>query len=83
MHVDATVVVQEAELPELIHDEADAGARGANHLGEHVLTDLRNERVHLAFFLEMCHEQQHPSQPLLAGIEQVIHQVLLDPKAPR
>jgi hypothetical protein len=32
VHPEATVVVvQKAELPELIHEETDAGARGANH----------------------------------------------------
>ena len=83
VHVDTTIIFQEAQLPELIHEETDAGACSADHLVEHVLIDLRNERVRLAFFPEMGHEQQHPRQPPLAGIEQVIHQVLLDPKAPR
>jgi hypothetical protein len=47
------VVVQKAELPELIHEETDTGARVTIHLGEHVLTDLRNDRLRLTFFPKM------------------------------
>jgi hypothetical protein len=37
------VVVNEAQLVELIQKETDPGARGADHLGERFLADLRNE----------------------------------------
>ena len=83
VHVDATVVLQEAQLPELIHEETYAGPCGANHFGQHFLTDLRNDRLRLAFLPEMGHEQQHPRQPLLAGIEELIHQVFLDANVAR
>ena len=64
MHVQpAIVVVNEPQFAEPIHEETDAGARGADHLGERFLTDLRNDRLRLAFFPKVGHEQQHPRQP--------------------
>ena len=51
MHVDATVVFQEAQLPELIHEETDARPRGADHVGQRgLLNDLRKDRLRLACF---------------------------------
>ena len=79
VHVHLTVVVNEAKFPELIHEETDAGTRRPDHLGEHFLTDLRDHRLRLAFFPKVGHQQEDPRQPLLAGIEEVIHQILLDP----
>ena len=37
------VVVDEAQVAELVHEKADAGARRADHLRQRVLADLRNE----------------------------------------
>ncbi len=59
MHVQSllrtAVVLNEAQFAKLIHEETDAGARGANHLGEHFLTYLRNDRFRLAFLAKMGH----------------------------
>ena len=53
MHVDATVVFQEAQLPELIHEETDARPRDADHVGQRgLLNDLRKDRLRLACFPE-------------------------------
>ena len=72
------VVIDETQLAELIREETDAGARGADHLGERFLTDLRNHRLRLAFLAEVRQQEQHPREPLLAGIKEVIHQILFD-----
>ena len=79
VHVQPTVVVHEAQFAELVHEETDARARGADHLGQHFLTDLRDHRFRLAFFPNVGQQQEQPRQPFLAGIEEVIHQILLDP----
>ena len=50
VHLQSAVVLNEAQLPELIQKETDAGARGADHFRQHFLTDLRNDRLRLAFF---------------------------------
>jgi hypothetical protein len=62
-------VIQEAQLPEPIQEKTDPAACGAHHFGQHFLTDLRNDRFRLPFFPEMGHQEQHPRQPFLAGIE--------------
>ena len=40
MDVQATVVVDEAELPELVHEPTDPRAGGADHLRQDFLADL-------------------------------------------
>jgi hypothetical protein len=65
MHVQPAVIVNKAQFPEFIHEEADAGPRGANHPGKRFLTDLCNDRLRLAIFPEMGHKQQHAREPFL------------------
>ncbi len=48
VHVQSAVVFQEAQFSELVHEEMDAGPRGADHLGQRFLTDLRNDWFRLA-----------------------------------
>lgn len=57
MHVKMAVVLNEAQLPELIQKETDAGPRGADHLGERFLTDLRNDHLRLACFPKLGHQE--------------------------
>ena len=47
---DSAVVVNETQLPGLIQKETHTRARGADHVGQCVLADLRNDRLRLAFF---------------------------------
>jgi len=49
------IVLNEAQFAELIHEETDGGARGADHLGEIFLTHLRHDRLRLAFFPKIGH----------------------------
>ncbi len=53
--VQPAVVLNEALVAELIQKEIDAGARGADHLGQCFLTDLGDDRLHLAFFPKIGH----------------------------
>ena len=73
VHVQPAVVVNETQFAELIHEETDAGARGADHVGQHVLTDLRNDRLRLAFFPIVGQQQEDPRQALLGRIEEMIN----------
>jgi hypothetical protein len=41
VNVQAAVVPKEPQFAELIHEETDAGPRGADHLSQRFLTDLR------------------------------------------
>ncbi len=67
MHVQPVVVVNEAQFAEPIHEETDAGARGADHFGERVLTALRHDRLQLVFFPKGGQPQEH--QPSLVSLE--------------
>ena len=58
MYADAAVVFDESVLPKTVHEEADAGACGADHLGERLLGDLWNERFGFAGLAELRHQQQ-------------------------
>ena len=80
--VEPAVVVNQAHLFEPIHEETDARARGPDHCGKCFLTNLRNDLLWFTFLPEMSHEQQDPGQPLLAGIEELIDQILLDANVP-
>ena len=42
MDQDATVVLDKTEFAKAIHEEADAGPRGADHLRKRLLGDWRN-----------------------------------------
>ena len=65
MHVHLAVVVNEAQFPELIHEETNAGPCRPDHLGERFLTDLRDHRLGLIIFAEVGQQQQHSREPLL------------------
>lgn len=73
VHVQPVVVLNEAQFPEFIHEEADAGSRGADHPGKRFLADLFNDRLRLAIFPEMGHKQQHAREPFLGRIKELIH----------
>ena len=76
VNVHATaVVVNEAELSEPIHEEADARTRGADHLGEGFLADLRDDRYRLGFLAEVGQQQEKPRETFFAGVEEVIYQI--------
>jgi hypothetical protein len=77
--VQAAIVVDEAQFAELIQKKTHSGARGADHLGERLLTDPRNHRLYLPLFTKVGEQQERPSQPLFARIKEVIDQILFDP----
>ena len=79
MNVQAAVVFNEAQLPKLVHEETHPGPRRPDHFGQGFLTDPGHHGLMLPVFAEAGQQQQNPRQPLLAGIEELIYQVLLDP----
>jgi hypothetical protein len=46
----ASVVLDETQLPEFIHEEIYTGARGADHLREHLLRDFGKNSLKFVFF---------------------------------
>jgi hypothetical protein len=80
--LDFSVVADESELAELVHEEADAGPGGPDHLRQSFLADIRTDRLRTSFLAEICQQKQQSGQPLLAGIEQLIDQILFNPAVP-
>ena len=76
MHFQTPVVINEAEGLELIHEMADPRPGCANHLGQIFLTDLGDYSFGFTFLAEMGQQKQNAGQAFLAGVEELIHQVL-------
>ena len=76
--LDLAVIADEAELAEFVHEEADAGTGGADHLRQCFLAHLNLDRMQAAFLAEVGQQQQKPRQPLLARIEKLVDQVRFD-----
>ena len=74
----AAVVVDEAQLPKAIHEEADTRTRGSDHLGESLLTYLRNNRYRLRLLAEIGQQQEKPREAFLARIEELVNKVFFD-----
>jgi len=77
MHLQSTVVFDEAELPELVHEVVYPRARGANHFRQRLLPHPGDHFLGPAFFSEARQNQERACQPLFARIEKLIDQVRL------
>ena len=69
------VVIDEAQLPEAIHEETNPRSGGANHFGERFLAHFRDQRNWFCFLAEICQQQQKPSEAFFAGVKEMIDQV--------
>ena len=67
-----TVVFDEAVLAKQVHEVADAGAGGADHLGKRLLRDPGNERFDFAGLAKFRHQQQDAGEAFLAGVEELV-----------
>jgi len=73
----SNVVLDKAELPEAVHEETDPRAGRPHHLGQSLLAQSGNRHFRHAFFTELRHQQKNTRQPLFAGVEELIDQVIL------
>ena len=73
----AAVVINETKLPEPIHKEVNSRSRGADHFCQGFLAYLGNYILLSPLFAKAGQQQKSPGQPLLSGVEQLIHQVCL------
>ena len=71
-------VFDEAQLLEFVQEEVHARTRRADHLGERVLGDLRDHADRYGLLPVARQQQQRARQPFLAGVEELIDQVLFD-----
>ena len=73
MDLRAAVVVNKAQFPEPVHEEADPRAGRASHFRQHLLTDLGNDGFRYPFLGKMGEQQQDPGQPFFTRIEKLIN----------
>ena len=70
------VVIDKAQLLELIHEMADPRPSCADHLRQVFLIDIGIYSFGSTFLAEMSQQQENPSQALLAGVEKLIDEIL-------
>jgi hypothetical protein len=70
-----TVVVNEAHFAEPIHETTDPRASGTYDLSQRLLAHLRNHQLLIA---KVGQQEQHPRQTLLAGTEELVHQIFFN-----
>ena len=73
----SNVVVDKAELPESVHEKADPRTGRPHHLRQSLLTKSGDRHFGHSFFSELRHQQENPRQPLFAGVEKLIDQIIL------
>src|ERR1022692_3486614 len=83
MELQSAIVVNKTQFSEPVHEEADPRAGCANHLRQHLLTDLGDYRLGYPFLSKMCEQQKDPRQSLFARIEKLINQVFFVTDIPR
>src|SRR5579863_5151712 len=79
MDVEAAVVLDKAQLSEFVHKVTHPGAGGANHSGQSFLAELRDQGLRFRFLAKVRQQQKDSSQAFLAGVEKLVHQILLNP----
>jgi len=80
--VDLAVVLDEAQLPELVHEKIDPWACRADHLRQHFLRYFGKDLLRLARRAIAREKEESVRQPLLAGVKELVDQVLLDSEVP-
>ena len=81
--LNSAVILDETELPEFVHEEIDPRARCADHLGERFLRYFGEHSVGFVFFTVTGKQEKSAGEPLLAGVEQLIDQILFNSNVPR
>src|SRR4051794_28539946 len=82
VNFELSVVFDETQLAELVYEKTDAGSGRADHLRQHFLTVLSDDRLRTAFLAEICKEKEKAGEALLARIEQLIDQILFNSTVP-
>src|SRR3989442_3194943 len=77
------VILDEAQLPELVHEEADARAGRADHLRQRFLADLRHDGFRPPFLADIASNLAMPPQALFPRVEDLIQEAFLHPNVRR
>src|ERR1700722_1190771 len=77
--LDFSVVADESLFSEFVHEKADPGSSRADHFRQRFLTEFDRGWLCGAFLTEFRQQQQQARQPPLAGIEELVDQIVFDP----
>ena len=66
MDFQSVVVVNESQVPELVHKLIDPGAGRPHHLRQRGLADFRQNRLQATLFAKVGEQEKDPGQTLLA-----------------
>ena len=72
------IVIDKAQLPELVHEMTDPRPGGADHLGQVFLIDSGKCSFGSTFLAKMRKQQENPGQAFLTEIEESIHEIFFD-----
>lgn len=78
MDLHIAIVTDEAQFPEFVHEGTDAGSRRANHLRQRPLIEICIDGLGAARLAEIGQKKEKARQPFLAGIEQLVDQILFN-----
>jgi hypothetical protein len=78
----SAVVLDESELSKFVHEKIDPGTRCADHLRQRFLRHFGEYSVGLVFLTVTGQQQKSAREPLLARVEELIDQILLDSNVP-
>jgi hypothetical protein len=72
------IVGNEVQLPEFVHEVADAGPGCADDLGQRLLADRDGNWLRSTVLTKVRQDEQCPRLSLLARIEELGDQIILD-----
>ena len=70
------VVIDKAQLLELVHEMTHPRPGGAHHLRQVFLIDSGKDTLGATFLAKMSQQQETPGQTLLAGVEKLVDEIL-------
>jgi len=82
VNLEAAVVVDEAEFPELVHEKIHARPRRPDDFREHFLRDSWQHTTWSVRPPIAREQEERAGQPFFAGVEQLIDEVFLEPCVP-
>src|ERR1035438_2065065 len=71
----AAGVIHKTQFPEPVHEKAHPRTSGPNHLGQSLLADFGDHSLGHTFLAKMSEQKKDSSQPLFAGVEQLVDQI--------
>ena len=83
MDLKFTIVFDESQFAEPVHEKAHARSGRADHLRQGFLTEPSHDRLRLSLLAEICKQKEKSSKALLARIKQLVDQVLFNSTVPR